>query len=69
MTLPLFARYGESSVDSSGDNHIDVYGYVTELASFSSNSIQNDLLTRLFPYDQTWPRNVDNRTPDHVLQK
>ncbi len=53
MTSPLFAGYGESSIDSSGDNHIDVYGYVTELASFSSNGVQNDPLTRLFPYDQT----------------
>jgi hypothetical protein len=53
MTSPLFAGHRESSVDSSGDNRIDAYDYVTELVSFPSNGVQSNPLTHLFPCDQT----------------
>jgi hypothetical protein len=53
MTSPLFAGHRESSVDSSGDNRIDPYDYVTELVLFPSNSVQSNPLTLLFLCDQT----------------
>ena len=34
--------------------------------SFTPNGVQRDPLTPVFPYDQTWLANVDNKTPNHV---